>query len=216
MAVQTTPRRCRRPANRASISRAPDAYGATSCSEPRSGSASSSPVRPLSGREPSAVRSSTTRQLESSRGARVATWTRIARPIAAGRRNRGRDRGRDVDDEQVARVERVAELVEPGVQNPACRPHRDHQPDAVAREAARLGRLAGLERLGEFERGRAHPGTSLAGRAPGPGSGRWAGSPSISASSPGTLSSGSGRSEMSSPGNASWCIRVRMSPGSTA
>ena len=32
----------------------------------------------------------------------------------------------------------------------------------------------------------------------------------------GTTVSGSGRSEMSSPGNASWCIAVRMSPGSTA
>ena len=31
---------------------------------------------------------------------------------------------------------------------------------------------------------------------------------------PGTTLSGSGRSEMSSPGNASWCMRVRMSPGS--
>src|SRR4051812_9956358 len=31
----------------------------------------------------------------------------------------------------------------------------------------------------------------------------------------GVVTSGSGRSEMSSPGNASWCIRVRMSPGST-
>ena len=41
-------------------------------------------------------------------------------------------------------------------------------------------------------------------------------SPSISASSPGTLCSGGGRSEMSSPGNASWCMRVFMSPGSTA
>ena len=33
--------------------------------------------------------------------------------------------------------------------------------------------------------------------------------------SAGTTASGSGRSEMSSPGNASWCISVRMSPGST-
>ena len=39
-------------------------------------------------------------------------------------------------------------------------------------------------------------------------------SPSIRATMPGTTSSGSGRSEMSSPGNASWCIWVRMSPGS--
>ena len=31
---------------------------------------------------------------------------------------------------------------------------------------------------------------------------------------PGTLASGGGRSEMSSPGKASWCICVRMSPGS--
>ena len=30
----------------------------------------------------------------------------------------------------------------------------------------------------------------------------------------GTLSSGGGRSEMSSPGNARWCMTVRMSPGS--
>ena len=38
----------------------------------------------------------------------------------------------------------------------------------------------------------------------------------ISRSSAGTTASGSGRSEMSSPGNAAWCISVRMSPGSTA
>ena len=31
----------------------------------------------------------------------------------------------------------------------------------------------------------------------------------------GTTASGSGRSEMSSPGKACWCIRVRRSPGST-
>jgi hypothetical protein len=31
----------------------------------------------------------------------------------------------------------------------------------------------------------------------------------------GTTAVGSGRSEMSSPGKASWCISVRMSPGST-
>jgi MFS family permease len=31
----------------------------------------------------------------------------------------------------------------------------------------------------------------------------------------GTTVAGSGRSEMSSPGNASWCMTVRMSPGST-
>ena len=31
----------------------------------------------------------------------------------------------------------------------------------------------------------------------------------------GAVISGSGRSEMSSLGNASWCIRVRISPGST-
>ena len=37
-----------------------------------------------------------------------------------------------------------------------------------------------------------------------------------SASRCGTTVSGSGRSEMSSPGNQSWCIWVRMSPGSTA
>src|SRR6266571_1702572 len=39
-------------------------------------------------------------------------------------------------------------------------------------------------------------------------------SPSTSRSSAGTTVSGSGRSEMSSPGNACWCRSVRMSPGS--
>ena len=37
----------------------------------------------------------------------------------------------------------------------------------------------------------------------------------ISLRNAGTTDSGSGRSEMSSPGNASWCICVRRSPGST-
>ncbi len=42
------------------------------------------------------------------------------------------------------------------------------------------------------------------------------GAVSRSRSSAGTTVSGSGRSLMSSPGNAAWCMAVRMSPGSTA
>ena len=38
----------------------------------------------------------------------------------------------------------------------------------------------------------------------------------MSARNAGTTVSGSGRSLMSSPGKASWCICVRRSPGSTA
>src|SRR6185436_10897089 len=81
------------------------------------------------------------------------------------------------------------------------RPLGDEHPHFVALEPARLGRLVRLEALGQDERlKRAHAPTAgvtrLAWKRP--------------------LSSGGGRSEMSSPGNASWCIWVFMSPGSTA
>ena len=52
-------------------------------------------------------------------------------------------------------------------------------------------------------------------RRPRRGTGPTGRGPAMSARRPGTLASGSGRSEMSSPGKASWCICVRMSPGST-
>ncbi len=107
-------------------------------------------------------------------------------------------------------VRQVAHLM---VRDAAVGARRDHQAHLVAREPARLGRLGGLEPGGQIEGEGAHtraPATSWARQRP------LARSPVISASSPGTLCSGSGRSEMSSPGNASWCMRVRMSPGSTA
>src|SRR5262249_54099424 len=94
---------------------------------------------------------------------------------------------------------------------------RDHQPDAVAPPTPGLGRLVRLQRGrqlelqgGPVERRRAHRVTSS------PTAWRPLGrAPSTSVRTPGPLSSGGGRSEMSSPGNASWCISVRMSPGST-
>src|SRR6185437_9041862 len=77
----------------------------------------------------------------------------------------------------------------------------DQHADLVAGEAARLGLLVGLEPRGKLEtRERAHASTAgviwLACQRPL----RW--SPSMSAIRAGTLSSGGGRSEMSSPGNA--------------
>ena len=77
------------PSRRASISREPEAYGATRASSAWLGPGGGwgpiaivSPARPRTGLAPSAERSSTTRQRSSSLGARVAKWTRTAVPLA--------------------------------------------------------------------------------------------------------------------------------------
>ena len=81
-------------------------------------------------------------------------------------------------------------------------------------QAARLRRRGGLEGVGELEGERAHASTRARGR--GRGSARSAGRRRAARGARGRSPRAAARSEMSSPGNASWCICVRMSPGSTA
>ena len=93
-----------------------------------------------------------------------------------------------------------------------------HEPHLVAGQAAVLGRR-GRPRRRAAGRSRWSPGPhrsrpGAAGRRR--GSGRWAGRRRPAASSAGTTVSGAGRSLMSSPGKAAWCMSVAMSPGSTA
>ena len=97
---------------------------------------------------------------------------------------------------------------------PSCARRRPAARTSSRREPARLGRLVRLEARRQLERERAHADDLRPARAR--GSGRSAARPRSARAGPGTLSSGGGRSEMSSPGNASCCICVRMSPGSTA
>jgi len=71
--------------------------------------------------------------------------------VGAGRRQRGGQRRRLVDDEEVTPSQVVGEMTKPGVRERRA-VARDHQPHRVARAAARLGRL------GRFERGRQRKG----------------------------------------------------------
>src|SRR5581483_1630612 len=121
-----------------------------------------------------------------------------------------------VDHEQVAGAQRGGEVREAPVLVPVGRAHEEAH--VVAGGAAHFGRRAGEERLGPLE-------AKLL-RVLGATSQRVAcawylrpltsrGSRSRSHAQKGSVALGSGRSPMSWPGYASWCIRVRMSPGST-
>ncbi len=121
------------------------------------------------------------------------------------------DGRRGVDDEDVAGVQVVGQVAEADVVDAVGR--ADQQPHLVARQAALLGRARGEGGGGEAgARGLVEEGHHRSSARYRPDPGRA----SSRVSSRGTTVSGSGRSEMSSPGKASWCIAVRMSPGSTA
>ncbi len=150
------------PSKRASISREPEAYGATSSSRaaPPARAELVSPGAPALGLAASALRSSTTRQRSSSSGARVAKWTRTGVPSA---------RGAATAAGSVA--ETLTTIRSPATSNSGSSSKRaweiapargvgDQQPDAVAREPARLGRLDRLERARQLEGQRAHDATS--------------------------------------------------------
>ena len=137
--------------------------------------------------------------------------------------DRGRDRRRRVDDDEVA-------LVQPRRQVAGrARPRRlvadrHHHPHGVAPAERQLRRLCRLQLRRQHEvvevdgRGvddrASRPRRDEARRRRRRGSGRSARRCRSRARIAGTLCSGGGRSEMSSPGKASWCICVRMSPGS--
>src|SRR5262249_53148319 len=82
------------------------------------------------------------------------------RPVRPSRRNRGRERRGDVDDEQVAGLERVGQLAKAGVDDSLLGATGDDQADVVAGDAAYLGRLSRFECGGKLKRGSAHAGTS--------------------------------------------------------
>ena len=154
-----------------------------------------------------------------SRTARISSFAGVesrsssSAPSAPDRRQRRRQRGRGVDDDEVAGREEARQS-----RKRACTICRRPRSATSSRTSSRAsprasGGSCASRRRQAARRERAHAGLDELARR---GSAPLGSSPSISASRPGTLSSGGGRSEMSSPGNASWCIRVRMSPGSTA
>ena len=69
--------------------------------------------------------------------------------VGAAHRDSGRQSGRGVHDEQVARDEQLGQLGEAGVVDAAARASRDEQPHVVACGAAHLGGLAGFRGLGK-------------------------------------------------------------------
>ena len=139
---------------------------------------------------------------------------------------RGRDRARRVHDDEVARLEERRQQRERAVHEvPAARWATIMRTASRVRPRASGGsrgfelgrqvegqprRSGGAARsLDDVGRGHGCASSEVAG--PVAAAGRRLGQQRRSA---GTTDSGSGRSEMSSPGNASWCICVRMSPGS--
>src|SRR6266508_1771747 len=152
------------------------------------------------------------------------------RAVWASRRDRCRQRSGVVDDQEVARFEKLREVPKPAMHQPRVVAVRDHQPDFVTGQAPGFRWLVRfeLERDLELQRPEAPREDTIPhalpppARATGPTGARSLAryrplgrSPSTRCSSPGTLASGGGRSETSSPGNASCCICVFMSPGST-
>ncbi len=199
------------------------------------GSRSTSPVSGSAGPDPSGSRSSTT-QLPSSSS--VETW-RPQRPWSrgcggcwgpdrpdrrlAGHVERRRQRRAGVDDQQVAGVEVLDQVAGPGMGDTAGR--GDGEAHAVARETPCLGWHRRVAAGGQVEAGADALGVAGVlrvggGHAPTPSRSaarcRPPGRSSTSSrTSAGTAVSGRGRSEMSSPGKAAWCMAVRRSPGST-
>ena len=165
------------------------------------------------------------------RPASVETCTRRRRTLAATRRQRRRHRGGGVHDQQVAGLQEVRQVAEQPV--PQRVRARVQQPHAVAGQAAALGRArrvaarAGVEPgVRERDRGRTRAWRSCADLLPAAGGERGQVGRAVAPAGPARGDQaapasarrvlGSGRSLMSSPGKASWCIRVRRSPGSTA
>jgi hypothetical protein len=87
-------------------------------------------------------------------------------PVGASRRQRGGQRGRAVDDQKVAGLEHLGQVAERGVGERPAAAARHEQPDLVALEPARLGRLGGLEARRQREGGRrAHAAAPASSRA---------------------------------------------------
>ena len=200
------------------------AYGVRS-DDPAAGRERRAPRRPAPRSTACPSRRSST--VHRSAGSWVERWTASGAPSGSVAGELGRQRARGVHHDQVALVEERRQFDEGRVHDRAVAAPGHHHAHRVAGEAAGFWRRARLERRRQLEARARPPGSARRGR------GRWSSAPppprppsvptglgrrrSVrEASSAATTSSGSGRSLMSSPGNASWCIWVRMSPGSTA
>ena len=161
--------------------------------------------------------------------------------LGGRRRQGGGEGGGVVDDQHVTWIEERRQIGEAGVEESVLAPVGDEQADAIAGDAAGFGRLVGFQVGGEDEVQHrrsygaegGHQGTP-AGARPGAGGGGvrlrcWPreqvagavapggeGSPVIRRRKAGATASGEGRSLRSTPGSASRCMAVSMSPGSTA
>ena len=208
-----TPRRtARRAARSARASDAePDPYDSVVVTRAPPARRSCSPSFPSDGWAPSGLRTSTIRQSGPSAGARVATWTRAGDPSP----RRARSAAGNVA-ETFTTSRSPASRISGTSENVAWVIVSSETDATMSRTPSRGVPHASCGAAASSPVGNSNASAFMPEpRPPGRGSAHSAVLPSISASRPGTLSSGGGRSEMSSPGNASWCIRVRMSPGST-
>src|SRR6266550_3847877 len=137
-----------------------------------------------------------------------------------------------VDDQQITSPEKIPNITEPRMRHAIIRAVRNHQPHLVPCQTSRFRRPTRPKlwrqievqhlsirytRIYKPERQRfcinhSYSHFCASARAAYLPLDR---SPVINSINPGTLTSGNGRSLISSPGNASWCICVRISPGST-
>ena len=207
------------PSSWASSRRAPEAYGRDELQ--LGGAAGERRSSRRRARGPGATRRRcAARPRASARRGRARGWRSARAPGCRRRRAPGDRRGqrrRDVDDDQVAGLQQLGAARESGRGSGRRRPRsatssRTRRGPGRAPRAARWPR----SRCGSSKAERAHDGAPRRRRARAPGSARSAARRRSAPAAPARSSSGSGRSEMSSPGNASWCMRVRMSPGSTA
>ena len=215
-AVSGSPQLARRPPTAGRACRT----GPAARPSPRPGSATVEPARPSGPGH--AGRRGRPAQLDDRQPGRQGARHVQLEPGAVGGDgvDRGRQGRRGVDDQEVARPRETGAGQRTG--RARCRPswrQADQQPHLVPAQAPRFGWLRRLERLAGSSNSTTGSGAEQ----------RWSrrhrhrlGPVSAArqvtidqASRPGTATSGGGRSEMSSPGNASWCSRVRRSPGST-
>src|SRR5215213_3867093 len=139
---------------------------------------------------------------------------------AAGPNRRGQRRG-IIDNKQIARFEEVGKIVEPCLRDLETAACSDKEAHLISRHAARFRRFGRLqfwrdrernERIVERHHRSAPPATAMSCCA-------WnrpeGGASLIRRRNAGAGTSGPGRWERSTPGSASWCITVFMSPGST-
>ena len=163
-------------------------------------------ARPASARVPSA------RRRRRRTGFAVDKCT--AGPSAVAR-HRGRQGGGRVDHDQVAGAQHAGQVAEHEVRHAVVADRR--RAGVRRRGQSRVPRVVG--RCATRASGRAKA-TVAAHHARDRASGRARSRPPAGAveqpQEAGTTVSGSGRSQMSSPGKASWCMAVRMSPGSNA